>query len=142
MYIYKYICIYICVYIFINICMYSYMYICIYLGICDCCDGSDERGGNHSSVCTNTCEQDLQHIKQVCYICIFYYLYVDSLTYAFDWFAFFSRIRFCDTLVVIFLLSKHHHHRILFICHLCSTGWVYMFYVEHIDKIMKPFSMS
>jgi hypothetical protein len=36
-------------------------------------------------------------------ICIFYYLYVDSLTYAFGWSVFLCRIRFCDTLVVIFL---------------------------------------
>jgi hypothetical protein len=38
--------------------MYIYEY--MYSGICDCCDGLDE----HSHVCTNTCEQDLQHIKQ------------------------------------------------------------------------------
>jgi hypothetical protein len=25
--------------------------------------------------------------------------------------------------------------------YLCLTGWVYVFYVGHIDKIMKPFSM-
>jgi hypothetical protein len=37
-----------------------------------------------------------------CYICIFYYLYVDSLPYAFIWSPFMCRIRFCDTLVVIF----------------------------------------
>jgi hypothetical protein len=37
-----------------------------------------------------------------CYICIIYNLYVDSLTYAFGWSAFLCRIRFCDTLVVIF----------------------------------------
>jgi hypothetical protein len=37
-----------------------------------------------------------------CYICIFYYLYVDSLTYAFGWSAFFRRIRFVTPLVVIF----------------------------------------
>jgi hypothetical protein len=43
------------------------------------------------------------------YICIFYYLYVDSLTYAFRWSAFLCRIKFCDTLVEFFL-SKHHHH--------------------------------
>jgi hypothetical protein len=36
-----------------------------------------------------------------CYICIFYYSYVDSLTYAFGWSAFLC-IRFCGTLVVIF----------------------------------------
>jgi hypothetical protein len=29
-----------------------------------------------------------------CYICIFYYLYVDSLTYTFGWSAFLCRIRF------------------------------------------------
>jgi hypothetical protein len=34
----------------------------------------------------------------LCYICIFYYLCVDSLTYAFGWSAFLYRIRFCDTL--------------------------------------------
>jgi hypothetical protein len=45
-----------------------------------------------------------------CYICIFYYLYVDSLTYAFGKSAFLFRIRFCDTLVVILFLSTHHHH--------------------------------
>jgi hypothetical protein len=33
---------------------------------------------------------------------IFYYLYVDSLIYAFGWSAFLSRIRFCDTVVIIF----------------------------------------
>jgi hypothetical protein len=44
-----------------------------------------------------------------CYDISLYYLYVDSLTYAFSWSAFLCRIRFCDTLVVIFL-SKHHHH--------------------------------
>jgi hypothetical protein len=44
-----------------------------------------------------------------CYICIFHYLYVDSLTYAFGWSAFMCRFKFCDTLVVMFL-SKHHHH--------------------------------
>jgi hypothetical protein len=32
-----------------------------------------------------------------CYICIFYYLYVDSLTSAFGWSAFLCRIRFRDT---------------------------------------------
>jgi hypothetical protein len=37
-----------------------------------------------------------------CYICVFYYLYVDFLTYAFGWSAFLCRIRFCDTLIVIF----------------------------------------
>jgi hypothetical protein len=36
--------------------------------------------------------------------------YVDSLTYAFGWSAFFCRIRFCDTLVEIFFLCKHYHH--------------------------------
>jgi DNA-binding beta-propeller fold protein YncE len=30
-------------------------------------------------------------------VCIFNCLYVDSLTYAFSWSAFLSRIRFCDT---------------------------------------------
>jgi hypothetical protein len=67
-----------------------------------------------------------------CYFCIFYYLYVDSLTYAyifihiyiytytytytyiyiyaFGWSAFLGRIGFCDTFVVIFL-SKHHRTR-------------------------------
>jgi hypothetical protein len=45
-----------------------------------------------------------------CYICIFRYLYVDSLTYAFGWSAFLCRIKFCDTLVVKSFLSKHHHH--------------------------------
>jgi hypothetical protein len=38
-----------------------------------------------------------------CYIFIFYYLYVDSLTYVLGWSAFLCRIGFCDTLVVIFL---------------------------------------
>jgi hypothetical protein len=38
-----------------------------------------------------------------CYICIFFHLYVVSLTYAFSWSAFLCRIRFCDTLVIIFL---------------------------------------
>jgi hypothetical protein len=33
---------------------------------------------------------------------IFYYLYVDSLTYSFGWSTFLCRIRFCDTLIVIF----------------------------------------
>jgi hypothetical protein len=46
-----------------------------------------------------------------CYICIFYYLYVDSIAYAFGRSAFLYRITFCDTLVVIFLLSKHYHHK-------------------------------
>jgi hypothetical protein len=32
----------------------------------------------------------------------FYFLYVDSRTYAFGWSAFLCRIRFYDTLVVIF----------------------------------------
>jgi hypothetical protein len=35
-----------------------------------------------------------------CYICIFNYLHVESLTYAFGWSAFLCRIRFCDTFVV------------------------------------------
>jgi cell division cycle protein 37 len=35
------------------------------------------------------------------YICIFYYLYVDSLIYAFGWSAFLCRIRFCDSFAVI-----------------------------------------
>jgi hypothetical protein len=30
-------------------------------------------------------------VKMFCYICIFYYLYVDSLTYAFGW----SALHFC-----------------------------------------------
>jgi hypothetical protein len=34
---------------------------------------------------------------------IFYHLYVDSFTSAFGWSKFLCRIRFCDTLVVIFL---------------------------------------
>jgi hypothetical protein len=37
-----------------------------------------------------------------CYICIFYYLYVDSLTHTFGWSAFLCRIRFYDTLVIFF----------------------------------------
>jgi hypothetical protein len=40
--------------------------------------------------------------RLLCYICIFYYLYVDSLTYAFGWPAFLCKIRFCDILVIIF----------------------------------------
>jgi hypothetical protein len=44
------------------------------------------------------------------YICIFYYLYVDSLTYPFGWSAFLCRIRFCDTLSLKSFLSTHHHH--------------------------------
>jgi hypothetical protein len=36
-------------------------------------------------------------------ISLFYYLYVDSFTSAFGWSPFLCRIRFCDTLVVIFL---------------------------------------
>jgi hypothetical protein len=32
-----------------------------------------------------------------CCICIFYYLYVDSLTYAFGWSVFLCRMSFCDT---------------------------------------------
>jgi hypothetical protein len=42
-----------------------------------------------------------QVLGKVCHIFIFYYLYVDSLTYAFGWSAFLCRIRFCDTVVVI-----------------------------------------
>jgi hypothetical protein len=33
-------------------------------------------------------------VVQVCYICIFYYLYVDSLIYVFGWSVFLCRIRF------------------------------------------------
>jgi hypothetical protein len=40
----------------------------------------------------------------------FYYLYINSLTYAFGWSAFLCRIRFCDTLVVIFFHHHHHYH--------------------------------
>jgi hypothetical protein len=47
-------------------------------------------------------------------LCIFYYLYVDSLTltYAFGWSAFMCRIRFCDTLVVIFFKQTSSSHQI------------------------------
>jgi hypothetical protein len=37
-----------------------------------------------------------------CYLCIFYHLYVDSFTYTFGWSTFLCRIKFYDTLVVIF----------------------------------------
>jgi hypothetical protein len=81
--IYPVIYIYIYIYIFIYIYIYLYIHIYMYMYI---------------------------YIPRImfCYICIFYNLYVDSLTYAFGWSTFLCRIRFCDTLVVIFL-SKHHH---------------------------------
>jgi hypothetical protein len=46
----------------------------------------------------------------------FYYLYINSLTYAFGWSAFLCRIRFCDTLVVIFF-HHHHHYNHHHLCH-------------------------
>jgi hypothetical protein len=49
-----------------------------------------------------------------CYIYIFYYLYVDSLTYAFGWSAFLCRIRFFNTLSLLSFLRKqyHYHHQV------------------------------
>jgi hypothetical protein len=44
------------------------------------------------------------------YICVFF-LYVDSLTYAFGWSAFLCRIRFCDTPRCNIFLSKNHHQQ-------------------------------
>jgi hypothetical protein len=41
-------------------------------------------------------------VELLCYICIFYYMYVVALTYAFGWSAFLCRVKFLDTLVVIF----------------------------------------
>jgi hypothetical protein len=41
----------------------------------------------------------LSIVRLFCYICIFYHLYVDSLTYAFDWSAFLCRSRFLTPLL-------------------------------------------
>jgi hypothetical protein len=41
-------------------------------------------------------------VELFCYICVFFYLYIDSLIHTFGWSAFLCRIRFCDTLVIIF----------------------------------------
>jgi hypothetical protein len=38
---------------------------------------------------------------------VFYYLYVDSLTYAFGWSTFLCRIRFCDTLVINIIIIMY-----------------------------------
>jgi hypothetical protein len=76
-----------------------------------------------------------------CYFCIFYYLYVDSLTYAFGWSAFLCRIRFCDTLVVIFLSKHHHHHReLLNPVEVLLTSRLVRFYsyICILYRIMKP----
>jgi hypothetical protein len=32
-------------------------------------------------------------------------------------------------------------HKCFSVHYLCLRGWIYVFYVGHIDKIMKPFSM-
>jgi hypothetical protein len=87
-----YICMYICIYIYIYIYMYIYIYIYIYVHIwVDC-----------------FCYLLFSYICSVISLS-FFILYVDSLTYVFGWSSFSCRIRFCDTLVVIF--CKHHHHQ-------------------------------
>jgi hypothetical protein len=98
MYIYKYIYTYI----------YIYMYICvyIYIRIMDIVDSLAGAASVHEQA-VGQCW--LFIVGLFCCIYIFYYLYVDSLTYAFGMSAFLRWIIFCDILVVIFL-SKHYHH--------------------------------
>jgi hypothetical protein len=94
--------VYICVCIYIYIYVYIYMYICIHIYIYIV--------RLHGLVRRILFIQTVQALPwhrlfilgPLCYICIFYYLYVDSLTCAFDLSSFLCRIRFCDTLVVIF----------------------------------------
>jgi hypothetical protein len=59
------------------------------------------------------------------YICIFYYLYVDSITHAFGWSVFLCRIRFCDILSLLSFLSKNHnhHHVGLLISNICEGAY-------------------
>lgn len=40
----------------------SYNHYCI--GVCDCCDGADEIGSLHGTICQNTCENDLLSHKE------------------------------------------------------------------------------
>jgi hypothetical protein len=48
------------------------------------------------------------------------------------------------THMLLEILIKHHHHHHIYVGHyLCLIGWVYVFYVGHVDRIdyMKPFSI-
>jgi hypothetical protein len=99
-YICVYIYTYIYVYIYARIHVYVYVYVCLSIGT------------YVLSVLYYFLMGGMFWLSIVglfCYICIFYDLYGDSLTYAFGWSAFLCRIRFCYTLVVIFS-SKHHDH--------------------------------
>jgi hypothetical protein len=80
----KYMNIYIYIYVYIYVYLYVYMYVYKYTG------------GSGRKIVDKVCR------VLGCCICIFNYLHVDSLTYAFGWSAFLCRIRFCDTLFVIF----------------------------------------
>jgi hypothetical protein len=44
-------------------------------------------------------------------ISVSFIIYMLTFLLAFGWSAFLCRIRFHDTLVIIFLISKHHHHK-------------------------------
>jgi hypothetical protein len=101
--IYVYVCIYVNVYICMHI--FSYIGICTYIYILICKGYRVYDGGTEdplNMIISEWDRSDRTVVEEVCYICIFYYLYVDSLTHAFGWSAYLCRIRFCDNLVVIF----------------------------------------
>jgi hypothetical protein len=118
MYIYVYI--YVCIYIFMYIHIYIYMHIYyVYIGWCVPYEFNDgdlnatimflEKHLEQSSLSWSTLQVSiflyffmgglfwLFIVWLFYYICIFYYLYVDSFTSAFGWSTFLCRIRFCDT---------------------------------------------
>jgi hypothetical protein len=100
---YRYICI-IILYLFSHIFINIQIYYCIVNGAI--------YTGMYMNICIYACVCMVKHMyififKYIntsinmyvnTYICIFYYLYVDSLTYAIGWHAFLCRIRFCDIL--------------------------------------------
>jgi hypothetical protein len=108
---------------YIHINTYVFIYVCVYIGNDDSIeDGFIKKYGPPKEFQQKILDNIFAYIKNPTesskvlggwivllfivglfyYICIFYYFYVDSPTYAFDKSAFLCRIRFCDTLVIIF----------------------------------------
>jgi hypothetical protein len=92
------------VYIHVNLGVFIYTYVCMYIYISMYMTLMLTTPSGKHSIHKYLC------IGMYIYISLFYfvlflvtsYLYVNSLTYAFGWSAFFCRSRFHDTLVVIF----------------------------------------
>jgi hypothetical protein len=83
--------------------MHVYLSICNHLGPGDSCvfqTGLPLGARYHDN--TKTSKFGVSMVDSEGDICIIYYLYVDSLSYAFGWSAFLCRINFCDNLVVVF----------------------------------------